>query len=72
MRSGPKSSSRQPQPFIRTVPSGLELECDSMLEMGEISVSGLFRGREIWWSLKEEENLNGWRQELCLTGLRTA
>lgn len=51
MRSGPKSSSRQPQPFIRTVPSGLELECDSMLE---ISVSGLFRGREIWWSLKEE------------------
>lgn len=54
MRSGPKSSSRQPQPFIRTVPSGLELECDSMLEMGEISVSGLFRGREIWWSLKEE------------------
>lgn len=41
MRSGQEASSRQPLPFIRTVPSGLESQCDSMLEMREIVVCGL-------------------------------
>lgn len=73
MRSSPKPSSRQPQPFIIIcfVPSGLELGCDSILEMNEIGVYEL-RSRKPWWTLKEECSFNGWRQELCLTGLRTA
>lgn len=41
VRSGHKGSCRQPRVFTRIVSRGLELQCDSMLEMGEISVCGL-------------------------------
>lgn len=50
MRPGLKEASRQPQPFVSIVTSGLELHCDRL----EIGVCKLCRSRELWWTLKEE------------------
>ena len=66
VRSGWEVVSRQPQPFIRVVLSDLELQCDSMLEKGEVIVGGI--------NYSESGKFGGlwrrWRQELCFTGQR--
>lgn len=41
VRSGHNGSCRQPRAFTRIVSRGLELQCDSMLEVGEARVCGL-------------------------------
>lgn len=41
IRSGQKASSRQPLPFIRIVPSGVDGQRDGLLEMGGVAVCGL-------------------------------